>query len=1197
MNPKSYERFLLCTLTILVLATQASSTQKLSLEVKEKIGEDTGEKIRVIVMTEGAPIRQAIQSKDIAPTRTYSHIPAYAASLTTSQISTLSETLGVKKIFLDRRVQRIKPLEGGLGLKLQASVDSIGARFVREQLNITGRNVTVAVIDTGIDYNHPDLGGCFGPSCRVIGGFDFVYNDSNPIDDHSHGTHVAGIIGANGSLTGVAPDASFLALKVCDVSGWCWDSDIIAAIDWALVNNADVISMSLGGIYQPNDEVSVLELSVAEAVKQGITVAVSAGNSGPGAQTTEHPASSGAVITVGSSNDRGTTYTSDDVLSSFSSRGPSAWGRLDPDILAPGSSIYSTVLSSLYGVKSGTSMAAPHVAGAAALLLESNPALTPLQVRRKLMNSAENISGRVFDKGAGQINVSRAIQSTVSATTGGSDRFEGIILPGQNTSITVNYSNTANATRNLTLTLEDFYDAKQYLTISSEAFSYPATASLSANSSVNIQLNITLPSNVSAGIYGGTLVAQSEDNQSIRLPIVFSIPLIGAGTVSGKVNLGGVDEGDWIYIPVKPLNSASITLNLSAGNQNLDLYLYAPNGEIINSSATSGPEILIAYNLSYDTYWAVVHGRSVSSEVVFNLTVAYPSNYSVSPPSWAGVYGGDMKQVTFTITNNNETKENMTLSVVSAQEKLKINHTVSVAIPKRVQIPGDPKNFSYMDLSCTYIWLDKDLNQTLDGIWYVDVNTSWTPNHNLDLYLAHWLDDGDQVLEAGEHNETRYASTSENKISGLNTEYISYANILYYNSIYTDVGVAVCNPENTTDYNGTINTSITLYDRQAFNRVQINPSTLNLSAYESKNINLSFNITGLTRGEKYNLTLLTGDSASVLILFESGNPTTPVISAPSTYHTAATVSLDWAPSSSTVNISYYLIEYGNDSAFASKSSVNSTTNTVNLTLTDGLVYLRVKAVDSEGFTSPWSSTVNTTVDTLAPTTPTLQFNPIALGNYTPLVNWTPSVDENSGVSYYLFQLSWNDSFENTTLSLNTSNTSTILNLSDGIHSARVRAYDAAGNPGNFSPTKNKTVKTIFLNEIHPQSQWIELYSTRAENTNLTGWSLTTNQGNTTLTQEITAQWTLLLNTTQFNITLNQSNDTITLTNPQNQLIDNITIENMANETSIGRSIDGSGTWTSYNSSTMTPGVRNYRTEVTQLQIGYNLISLPLALDW
>lgn len=1181
---------------IFLLASTVSSTPKLSLAVQEKIGEDTGGKIRVIVFTENAPIRQAIQSKDIALTRTYSSIPAYSASLTTSQISTLSETLGVKKIFLDRRVQRIKPMEGGLGLKLQTSVDSIGARFVREQLNITGRNITVAVIDTGIDYNHPDLGGCFGPSCRVIGGFDFVYNDSNPIDDHSHGTHVAGIIGANGSLTGVAPDASFIALKVCDLSGWCWDSDIIAAIDWALVNNADVISMSLGGIYQPNDEVSVLELSVAEAVKQGITVAVSAGNSGPGAQTTEHPASSGAVITVGSSNDRGTTYASDDVLSSFSSRGPSAWGRLDPDILAPGSSIYSTVLENSYGEKSGTSMAAPHVAGAAALLLESNPALTPLQVRRKLMNSAENISGHVFDKGAGQINVSRAIQSTVSATTGGSDRFEGIILPGQNTSITVNYSNTGNTTRNLTLTLEDVSDAKQYLTISSEAFSYPATASVAANASINIQFNVTLPLNVSAGIYGTTLVAASDDNQGIRLPIVVSVPLLGSGIVSGRVNLGGVDEGDWIYIPVKPANSESITLNLSAGNQNLDLYLYAPNGEVLNSSATSGPEILTAYNLSYDTYWIVVHGRSVSSEVVFNLTVSYPSNYSVSPPSWAGVYGGDMKQAAFTITNNNETKENMTLSVVSAQEKLRINHSVSAAIPKRVQIPGNPKNFSYMDLSCTRIWLDKDLNQTLDGIWYVDVNTSWTPSHNLDLYLAYWADDGDQVLEAGEHNETRYAATSENKISGLNTEYINYADILYYNSMYTDVGVAVCNPENTTDYNGTINTSITLHDRQAFSRAEINPSSVNLSAYESKDINLTFNITGLTRGIKYNLTLLTGEYASVPILFESGNPTTPVISAPSTYNTA-TVSLDWTASSSTVNISHYSIEYGNDSTFASKTSVNSTTNTVNLTLTDGLVYLRVKAVDLEGFTSPWSNTVNTTVDSLAPTTPTLQFNPMAVGNYTPLVNWTPSVDENSGVSYYLFQLSWNDSFESATLSLNTTNTSTTLNLSDGIHSARVRAYDAAGNPGNFSPTINKTVKTIFLNEIHPQDQWIELYSTRAENTNLSGWTLTSNQGNTTLTQEITAQWTLLLNTTQVNITLNQSNDTITLKNHQTQIIDNITLENIANETSLGRSIDGAGVWISYNSSTVTPGLSNYQTKTFQLQIGYNLISLPLALDW
>src|SRR3989338_7120208 len=127
-------------------------------------------------------------------------------------------------------------------------------------MNITGKGETACVIDSGIDYTHPDLGGCTndtflaGNCSKVIAGHDFKNNDTNPIDDQGHGTHVAGIIAStNETYRGVAPDATLVAIKVCDntTGGNCADEDIINGIDWCINNaskyNISVISMSLGG--------------------------------------------------------------------------------------------------------------------------------------------------------------------------------------------------------------------------------------------------------------------------------------------------------------------------------------------------------------------------------------------------------------------------------------------------------------------------------------------------------------------------------------------------------------------------------------------------------------------------------------------------------------------------------------------------------------------------------------------------------------------------------------------------------------------------------------------------------------------------------------------------------------------------------------------------------------------------------------
>src|SRR5699024_2793151 len=209
----------------------------------------------------------------------------------------LLDVPGVKNVYPDTEVR----------IELDNSVPFIGAPEVWEMhdqdgSDITGEGMTVAVIDTGVDYTHPDLGEGFGTDEKVIGGYDFVHNDNDPMDDNGHGTHVAGIIAANGQLKGVAPDASIMAYKVVDEKGYGQVSDIIAAVDAAAdtenPNRADVINMSLG---LPEDESVPLALAAENAVESGVVVVVSAGNNGPDYQTVTSPGGADGVLTVGAS--------------------------------------------------------------------------------------------------------------------------------------------------------------------------------------------------------------------------------------------------------------------------------------------------------------------------------------------------------------------------------------------------------------------------------------------------------------------------------------------------------------------------------------------------------------------------------------------------------------------------------------------------------------------------------------------------------------------------------------------------------------------------------------------------------------------------------------------------------------------------------------------------------------------------------
>jgi subtilisin family serine protease len=310
---------------------------------------------------------------------------------------------------------------------LADSVAQVGADrlwSMRDPSNayVTGTGMVVAIIDTGVDYTHPDLGGGMGPSYKVIGGYDFVNGDTDPMDDNGHGTHCAGIVAANGGLTGVAPGASILAYKSLDASGQGYMSNVIAAIDRAMDPNrdgdtsdrADVISMSLGGPGSVDDPVCI---AVGNAVAAGIVVVVAAGNSGPSLGTVDTPGLAPDAVTVGAIDKSNN-------LAPFSSRGAIPSLSMKPEISAPGVSIVSTVpysgvsMSSPTGYfsASGTSMATPHVAGGAALLLQMHPTWTPAQVKSALVTGAYDLEASMWSAGAGGMWLPDAVASSVFVT-------------------------------------------------------------------------------------------------------------------------------------------------------------------------------------------------------------------------------------------------------------------------------------------------------------------------------------------------------------------------------------------------------------------------------------------------------------------------------------------------------------------------------------------------------------------------------------------------------------------------------------------------------------------------------------------------------------------------------------------------------------------------------------------------------------
>ncbi|MFB6172438.1 MAG: S8 family serine peptidase [Haloarculaceae archaeon] len=281
---------------------------------------------------------------------------------------------------------------GNSGQCLPWGIDRVDAEVAHAN-DDTGSGVDVAIIDTGIDSDHPDLIDNLGDGKAFVkarGHYAEAWDD-----DNEHGTHCAGIAAAvdNGQgVVGVAPGATLHAVKVLDKSGSGSLSDVAAGIEYVADQGWDVGSMSLGA----SSGAQTLEDACTYATDWGVLLVAAAGNSGPCTDCVGYPAAYSEVVAVGST-------TSNDTLSGFSSTGP------EVEIAAPGSSIYSTVPGG-YDTLSGTSMACPHVSGAGGLLMADGTSNT--KARNTLSSSAEDVSLDPNESGAGLLDVEQAVLGT-----------------------------------------------------------------------------------------------------------------------------------------------------------------------------------------------------------------------------------------------------------------------------------------------------------------------------------------------------------------------------------------------------------------------------------------------------------------------------------------------------------------------------------------------------------------------------------------------------------------------------------------------------------------------------------------------------------------------------------------------------------------------------------------------------------------
>jgi len=348
------------------------------------------------------------------------NVNGFMAQATPETIVEMAERAEVKKILLDRTIRLLptRRVAGDLsGEKFTYGLEKIGVPELRAQRSeISGKDVVVGILDTGIDPEHPDLKG------KMIAYKDFTSSSTKPSDEHGHGTHVAGTIAggsASGTHIGVAPSVKLVIAKVFSASGSATLSGLLRAMEWVIDPDGDpktndrprVVNNSWGGGAQSDVKDDPFYQAVQAWVEMDIFPSFAAGNEGPSAETIGSPGCLPNAFAVGATDDQ-------DQIARFSSRGPVEMvvdGKktkyTKPDISAPGVNIFSSLPRGDYEAWSGTSMATPHVTGAIALLYQVKPDLSIQQVKDLLTKSSTDLGQQGMDNsfGHGRMQINKTV--------------------------------------------------------------------------------------------------------------------------------------------------------------------------------------------------------------------------------------------------------------------------------------------------------------------------------------------------------------------------------------------------------------------------------------------------------------------------------------------------------------------------------------------------------------------------------------------------------------------------------------------------------------------------------------------------------------------------------------------------------------------------------------------------------------------
>ena len=542
----------------------------------------------------------------------------YYKVFTGAAISTIEELVEeisqlpyVKKIHNDDEVK----------LDLDESVQIIEADQVWIDYGIYGDSIVVGILDTGIDYMHPALGGGLGDGYKVIGGYNFYDMNNFVMDEIGHGTHVAGIVAANGlDIKGVAPNALLYGLKVFGEYGFTFSSVIVAAIEASVDPNndgdysdkLDVVNISLG---KRNGSPSSIEcIAIENATNFGVVYCISAGNNGEeGTQSIGTPGTALSAITVGASD-------KNDNRALFSSIGPNnEVFSIKPDLLAPGVDIYSTFLENSFIHKSGTSMAAPHVTGVCALLKQLHPEWNPSQLKSAILLSAEDIGDEVLKQGAGRLNARKAFDLNVLIEP--AQLNFGIIDPVvqiYTTIDTLKFTNLSYEEQNITICNSETMDGIQVNSLVNDVLILPGDSVF-----IPVELivnNEIVPFPDSAEIAYSKIINVFANEDTLRIPWSF--------TKARKLHM--VIDGSFWYKVFNEYNyysNNSITLYNSV--KEYDFISYTDTMNFVANRFWSSNDIytktLVCNGI--DTVY-IRHDSLVQREVLFTDETGMPFDYS-----------------------------------------------------------------------------------------------------------------------------------------------------------------------------------------------------------------------------------------------------------------------------------------------------------------------------------------------------------------------------------------------------------------------------------------------------------------------------------------------------------------------------------------------------------------------------------------